>query len=435
MIVPTRPGLWLCGMLLAASLPILRWPEFASLWLSLSGLACGALLADVWMVRRTPPLRATRSLAHNLALNNWHPVELVLLGAWAGPRRVSVFDHYPPQFEAADMPRDLLLVGHRQARLDYRVRPRARGDATFPLVEVLVDSPLGLWRRRDRIAQAHSVRVYPDFAEISHYALLATENRLSALGIRQRPRRGSGKEFHQLREYRDGDSLRQIDWKATSRYRKLIAREFQDERDQQVIFMLDCGRRMRHLDEGRMHLDEALNAALLLAYVAATQGDAVGFFAFAGVDRWIPPRKGRQVVNRLLDQLYDVAPTAQAADYVQAATVLLTQVRRRALIVLLTNTRDEDYDDLQTALRMLQRRHLIVLADLYEAVLDETLAREVTDLDHALGFHALSQFREARRRQHEILHHSGALTLDVQPQRLPIALVNQYLDVKRSGRL
>src|SRR5690606_30834185 len=159
--------------------------------------------------------------------------------------------------------------------ITYRLRPTQRGHYAFSHCEALLLSPLGLWRSRRVIPLADETRVYPDFTRLHGAPLMAVDNWLSRLGIRQQPRRGLGLEFHQLREYRDGDVLRQIDWKATARKRVPIAREYQDERDQQILLMLDCGRRMRSQDGELTHFDHALNASLLLAYVALRQGDAL----------------------------------------------------------------------------------------------------------------------------------------------------------------
>ena len=143
------------------------------------------------------------------------------------------------------------------------------------------------------------------------------------MGIRKLTKRGEGKEFHQLREYRKGDELQKIDWKATSRYRRLISKEYQDERDQQVVFVLDCGRRMRHMENGKSQLDQTLNSILLLAYVAARQGDGVGLYSFGGTEKWLPPRKQENSVRSLMLGMYDIESSTNASDYLRAAQDLL----------------------------------------------------------------------------------------------------------------
>jgi uncharacterized protein (DUF58 family) len=277
--------------------------------------------------------------------------------------------------------------------------------------------------------------VFPNFREIGRYALLATDNQLSQMGIHRRQRRGEGIDFNQLREYRTGDALRQIDWKASARYRRLISKEYQDERDQQLVFLLDCGRRMRHQDAGGAHLDHALNAMLLLSYVAQRQGDAVGFLTFGGERRWQPPYKGGELIRHLLERTYDLRSSLQAADYLEAAQRLMSQQRRRALLVILTNSHSEDHPELSRALKLLSRRHLVVLAQLRETALDRVLSEPLGDFTDALRFQAVSDYLAVRSQGFDTLQHQGAIVLDVVPQQLPIALVNRYLEIKSSGVL
>ena len=250
-----------------------------------------------------------------------------------------------------------------------------------------------------------------------------------------RQRRGEGSDFHQLREYRTGDAMRQIDWKASSRYRRLISKEYQDERDQHLVFMLDCSRHMRHQDAEGAHLDHALNAMLLLSYVAERQGDAVGFLSFGGHSRWQPPMKGGGVVRRLLDRTYDIDSTLQAADYMAAAHRLMPLQRRRALVVILTNSRNEESEDLLKAAKLLSRRHLVVITDLREQALDRALLQPVHNLQSALMFQGVVDYLSARHESHEALRYQGSLIIDSEPRKLAINLVNAYLDVKASGRL
>lgn len=182
-------------------------------------------------------------------------------------------------------------------------------------------------------------------------------------------------------------------------------------------------------------MDQALNAMLLLSYVAANQGDAVGFLAFGASRRWQPPRKGGNVIQQLLGNTYDIKAGTQAADYLEAARQLMPLQRRRALVVIITNTRDEDSDDLVAAIRLLSQRHLVVLADLREAILDKTQQLPVSDFPSALRFHGVQEYLENRLRHHEQLRHHGAVTLDLLAKQLPVALVNEYHLIKASGRL
>ncbi|MCG6860285.1 MAG: DUF58 domain-containing protein [Chromatiaceae bacterium] len=434
-----RPGrrlLFLTGLWTCIGLAAVWWAYAGILWRG-AGIVLGAFaLADLLRLLRVPLPRIERRIGHTLPLGVWSQVRLTFENPGEQPQRFEVHDLHPAELEVRGMPQALRLQPRERQALRYRLRPPSRGELEFPGCDLRLASPLGLWSRRRFSPLPARVRVFPNFAEISHYTLLATDDRLSQLGVRRRRRRGLGAEFHQLREYRRGDSPRQIDWKASSRVRKLISREYQDERDQRLLFLLDCGRRMRHRNEGGQgHLDEALNALLLLAYVAVRQGDAVGLMTFGGPRRWLAPRKDPSAVNRMLNAVYDLQPTLDAADPLAAARELMQTQTRRAMILIITNSRDEDQQELSAAIRLLRRGHLVVIADLRESALDQTLHDPIGDRDSALLFHSVQGYLQARRSHHERLGYLGAYVLDLLPSQLPIALVNQYFAIKRAGAL
>ncbi|MEO1980921.1 MAG: DUF58 domain-containing protein, partial [Fuerstiella sp.] len=135
-------------------------------------------------------------------------------------------------------------------------------------------------------------------------------------GTRLQPRRGEGMEFHQLREYHPGDRLRQIDWKATARQRQLIPREFNVERNQNIVLMVDCGRFMRNETDGISYLDQALNSAIMLSYIALGQGDNVSLLAFSNrIERFIRPVRGKPGIQTILRSTYDIQASSKSADY------------------------------------------------------------------------------------------------------------------------
>lgn len=416
--------------LIAAYLTDLHLP-----WMVLSSTALGATMIDGWLARKLPNLEIKRTVHHSIPMGEWSKIKLRIENCSPLDLHILLHDHHPSWFEVENMPYPLGLPRNRTAEINYRVKPSHRGDGEFGGCDLLITSPMGLWIKKHFITLPEQVKVFPNFREINRYALLATDHRLSQMGVKRRQRRGEGNDFHQLREYHAGDPLRQIDWKASSRYRRLISKEYQDERDQQVIFMLDCGRRMRHIEEGRDHFDQALNAMLLLAHVASQQGDAVGFLSFGGPHRWLPPRKGIGVVKQLLQQTYDLTSTTQAADYMVAAKELMPLAQRRALVVILTNTRDEDHADLINSVGLLKRRHLVVVANLRESFLNDTLNQTVHDFDTAQKFHAVNEYLVNRRKSLESLRLQGAVTLDLEAPQLPIALVNNYHMIKASGSL
>ena len=279
------------------------------------------------------------------------------------------------------------------------------------------------------------MRVYPDFAPLARLALFSAEQASRLVGAHVRRRRGEGTDFQQMREYRVGDSLRRIDWKATARARKLVSREYQEERNQQLLLVVDTGRRMLATDGGLSHFDHALNAALVVAWLGLRQGDAVGLLAGGGPERWVPPHRGMGALDALLRASYDLEPQPVATDYLALATRLARQHPRRALVMLVTNVRDEDSEELLAAVRLLQRRHLVCVASLREQVLDAVLDEDVASLDAAIDAGAVARYLAQRAAAHDALRQHGVMTLDVAPADLPGALVERYLAVKRDGLL
>ncbi len=433
--IPTRWLLLLVAVILLVGLgPALRPTLISAWWIALGVVGFVSLLDAFWIWRQPLP-QITRRLPGSLALGVPETITLRLRHRGNRPQHLIVFDHYPPSLQVEDLPGTLTLSTEGYAEIRYHARPLERGEAWFQGVQLRLLSPLRLWWRQSYLKLENQVRVYPNFAAVAKYTLLAADNRLSQMGIRKHRRRGEGQDFHQLREYRQGDPLRQIDWKASARLRKLISREYQEERDQEIIFLLDCGHRMLARDDELSHFDHSLNAILLLAYVALRQGDGVGFGSFSGDQRWLQPIKGIGMINHLFNTLYDLQPSTRVPDYAAAATQLLLRQKKRALVVLITNLRDEDNADLLPAIRLLQQRHLVLVASMQEQALSEELDKRISDFEQALRHAATRDYLQSREQAVNALRARGILCLDVIPRELSVALVNQYLDIKASARL
>ena len=433
-----RPGRGLLRLLalwtvlgVAASL----WPPLLWIWGG-AGLALLGVAGWSWrFVRRLPEPSAERRVAGALPLGAPSPVTVRLTNRGSHPLDLEVFDHHPETAEPEGLPRRIEVPPKGWAEVAYRLRPLERGDRSFGPVGLLVRSPGDLWRRPMRVGSGETVKVIPAFQAVSRYALLALSDPLGRIGVKVNRRRGEGSEFEQLRDYRPGDSLRRIDWKATSRRGQLISREYSEERNQQVVCLIDCGRRMRARDGEIGHFDQVLNSVLLLSFVALRQGDAVGVMTFSGERRWLPPAKGRRALGEILHRVYDLQTTNTPSDFLEAATELMIRQRRRALVVVLSNLRDEDSAELTSALGLLRTRHLVLLASLRETALRDRLEQLPHNLSEALTVAAVHRYLESRQRAFDALGLRGTLTVDVEPELLPARIVNRYLEVKRSGLL
>lgn len=434
--IPARLLLIVAAALALVALAAAFVDGVATAAVALYGLLFAVAAVDGWLGWRTRSPEVERTLPRSLSLAAWVHVKLTLRNTRTDRAlRLRLIDHCPESFHALDLPQEIVVAPGRFVDSAYRIRPTQRGQFAFSGVELRIASPAGLWWRKRFVPLPAIVRVYPNYSTITRHLAVEVDSMSQRAGVRLRRRRGEGTEFHQLREYREGDSIRAIDWKATARISRLIAREYQEERDQQVVFVADAGRRMLAQDGELSHFDHTLNAMLLLSYVALRRGDAVGVMTVGERRTWLAPRKGADAVNAILNHVYDVQPVAREIDLVAAATELAVRQRRRALVVVLTNVRDELVDDLISATSLLGRRHLVVIASLRESAIDEALSRRIAGFDDALDYAGTNRYLEARRESHDLLRARGVFVDDCLCTELPTAITNRYLAIKRAGLL
>jgi len=389
---------------------------------------------------RESEVRMSRRLPSAFAIGVKKLVHLQFEASGSHAWRCEVFDHCDSSLRVAGLPARVGIFAGKRTDITYEVIPTRRGEIDFAPADLRVRSRFGLIELRERIGDTAGRRAYPDFAQVARYAWLAGDRRLQEIGIKTYQQRGEGTDFKQLAEYRYGDPVRHIDWKATLRQNKPILREFQDERDQCVMLLVDCGRRMRAYDAeaaiGSGHFDQVLNAVMLLSYVALKQGDAVGALTFgtpAGEERIFPPRKGAHTLNALMGELYSVQPTPTHSDYLSVAQHLLRRHSKRSLVIVITNFRDEDSSELAQALRLLRSRHLVLLASLREQVVSQMIGSPLESGEAALDVGSAHLYEQSRRDAFNRLAARDALMVDAEPQNLGIELVNRYHAVKRAG--
>jgi uncharacterized protein (DUF58 family) len=417
----------------------------ASAWLILLALAAVTdyrLTRQAW--RAVAP-QLTRVLPAALAVGVKRDVELVIEASGADVWRIDLYDHSDPSLLTEGLPATLNVGGGKRVIYTYRATPTRRGEVSFGAADVRVRSRYGLCQLLEKLGTAETRRVYPDFAQVARYAWLAGDRRLAEIGIKTYRRRGAGTEFQQLAEYRVGDPVRWVDWKATLRFGKPIVREFQDARDQCVMLLVDCGRRMRADDIqtrlgqtrlGNSHFDQVLNAVMLLSYVALKQGDEVGAMTFGtppGAAKSFAPRKGIKTLNALMGELYAVQPSPTHSDYIDAARTFLQRHNKRSLVIIITNFRDEDSAELGSALKLLRTRHLVLLASLREGIVRELASQPLTSTETAVEVASAHMFEQSRRDAFNRLAAHDALMVDAEPQRLGIELVNRYQAAKGAG--
>jgi len=419
-------------LVLAWSWPWVRW--------ALIGYDAALLAAaylDYRLAREEAKLEVVRRLTRRFMIGAENEVQIAVINR--APRKVTftIKDEYPPELELRG--ERLLTVRPRrdEAVASYRLFAAARGDYYFGDVVLRWTAPWGLVIKQARAPAAESVKVYPNLSEAKKHELFAQRNRQLMAGLRRTKVRGQGREFESLRDYVRGDELRHVSWMATARRGRLMTRQYQVERNQSIVVLLDAGRLMTSRIDHLSKLDHAINAALSVGYVATRGGDNIGLLVFTRqVNSYLPPQRGHAQMQAILEALYNVKAQMIEPSYAQAFQYFSRTCKRRSLVIILTDLVDRDASaELLAHTATLLPRHLPLIVTIGDNDLRALVAqppRQVADVyRQSVAEELLQQREEALARITEL----GGLALDVPAGQLSFQLVNKYLEVKERGLL
>ena len=410
---------------------------FSGFGLAPAAIAWNALLllaaaVDFARAPRPKNLSLARECPDELSLGAPNLVRLHLRSDSPRPLSAVVRDEPPADFAVEAYRFPVRVAPFGEAEVSYHVTPSHKGDHRFGRLHLRYRSPWGLLFRQWSVSAEKSVKVYPNLQEVRRYELLARRGRLREVGIRASRFRGAGTEFESLRDYQPDDEFRRIDWKATARRGRPITSLYQTERSQQVMLILDAGRLMAGQVGQVSKLDHAINAALLLAYVATAMGDQVGLLAFAGSMRaYQPPARGRSQVFRLLEHLYRLEPELVEPDYREAFRFLAGRQRRRSLLIVFTDLVDRASSEiLLRQLIGLRGTHLVLCVLLADADLVALARARPETTDDAFRTAVAQQVLLDRQAAISQLREEGVHMIEVPAAELSVNVINQYLRLK-----
>jgi uncharacterized protein (DUF58 family) len=395
-------------------------------------LVCGGFALDWRLAESKERFELTRQHDIKLSLGANNPITLSVRNRSRRPALFWLRDEAPDAFEIDRRIFSGALAPRQSWQETYYVRPLQRGDYQFDNLNLRWEGPLGLVVRQAKIEATTPVKVYPNLLDIRRYDLLLRQNRLQELGLRHTRMFGEGTEFERLREYLPDDEYRRINWKATARRNRPITVEYQTERSQNIVAVLDTGRMMQSPVAQIAKLDYVVNAVLFLAYVATGKGDKVGLMTFADqVQYFISPKQGRGQFYRMLELLYGLKAAPVEPDYRRALSYLALKQRRRSLVVIFTDlSGGASMDSLVSHVSVLAQRSLPLVVtisdpDVYAA------ARQQPQDSLAVYQRAMAeQLLDERQITLDQLRRQGVLTLDVPANQLSLAVINRYLELK-----
>lgn len=431
-IFPHRPLVLLAVAPAVGSLVLFASPALAPPLAIVDLLVVAVAACDLFSLPRAATFALERQMGRVASLKHPHPVSLSIsnLGARAG--FIWLKDDADEELRPEPDQFRLRLAPRSRATLDYQLRPSRRGAFAFRKAYLHARSRWGLWMRQLDYPLEGVLHVYPDLKQLAEYALLARTNRLSLMGVRHTRRVGQDNEFERLRDYTPDDNYKHIDWRSTARRRKLTVKDFQASQSQRIVFLLDCGRMMVNETAGLSLLDHALNATLLLGYVALSHGDSVGLLCFSDeIHSYVPPGGGMRQMNRLLHATFDRFPRLVESRYDQAFVYLGTHCRKRSLVVLVSNIIDEvNAQQVERHLATVAGQHLPLGVLLRDRRLFEAVEAEQPDREALFRAAAAADILSWRSQVLADMHTKGVLSLDVFPEELTAPLVNRYLEIK-----
>ena len=389
---------------------------------------------DQLEVRRVWSLRPTLAVPSyvKIAVRNFGRVSV----------HARIVDETPAALQLTPAEVELDVPAGASAESQYPILPSQRGDANLNRIFVRYQSALRIAERWAVANAPQTVTVFPNLDEAKQHTLYLIRSRQVELEKRRRRQRGQGREFDSLREYREGDELRDISWTATARRNHLVTRVFQIERSQAVWIVLDAGRLLRAkvAEPGRIaisKLDYAANAALSLAQIAMHSGDRVGLLAYGrNIQQNLNAARGPHQMRAIVEALAHIRGEAGEADHGRAVHILLSEQKRRSLIVWIT-----DFAETATTPEVLEfamhmaNRHLIVFAAMGQPDLN-ALAAATPEITEDMYRHvAALEIADRRSALLGALRQRGVLVLELMPGMLASSLVNQYMDVKERGLL
>jgi len=406
-------------------------------------LALVAFFVDAYRLPRPAEVEAQRLWEHAPALATAADVTLSIRNLSSVALRCTLVDETPSSLRSSPPSLLLSVAPAASARTQYRILPRERGDIRLGSLFLRYQSLLGFAERWAVADLSQTIRILPDLEQARQHALYLIRSRQVEMEKRRRRQRGQGREFESLRDYREGDELRDICWTATARRHQLTTRVFEIERSQSVWIVLDAGRLLRSeilqpCSGLRLSkLDYAVNAALSLAQVATQCGDRVGLIAYGrSIQQNVPVGRGPLHLRAIVDSLAQVRPEAAEADHSRAARLLLTAQHRRSLVVWVTDFAETPTtpEVIDYATQMVAR-HLVVFTAMNQpdlSALAETVPVTTEDLyRHAAALEIVHR-RDLLMRG---LRQRGVFAFELVPGLLASSLVNQYLDIKERNLL
>jgi uncharacterized protein (DUF58 family) len=408
-------------------------PEFITVALVVLVFAAISVLVDFYLLyRQKKGVEAERVVGERLSNGDENKLTIQLKNKYDYKIFCAIIDELPFQLQERKWHKELQVDAGAETVLEYFITPQERGEYNFGDINVYVDGPLKLVRRRYIFHQGKTVKVYPSYIQMRRYQLHAIGSHLQETGVKRMRKIGHSMEFEQIKEYVRGDDYRTLNWKATARHGSFRVNTYTDERSQQIYCIINKGRVMKMPFEGMTLLDYAINASLVLSNVALQKQDKAGLITFAQqLDAFIPADKKPTQINNILETLYKQQTNFLEPDFEKLFSVVRNRITQRSLLVLFTNFESiESLERELPSLKKLAHYHLLMVVFFENTELKELTERKAETTEDIYIKTIAEKYRYEKQLIARELQKHGIIAVLSSPQRLTINSLNKYLELK-----
>lgn len=406
-------------------------PLFELVNISFAGL-CLLILADyffLFIFSKAPA--ASRKVSEKLSNGEENEVSLFIINKMPFTLHIKITDEQPVQLQEREMMLKTTLGPKKRTRINYTITPKQRGIYHFGDIILFFQSQLGMVQRRRDIAAAETVNVYPSFSNMGKYRLMAQATS-KEYGSKRMRKIGHSMEFEQIKEYVNGDDIRNINWKATARKGGLMVNNYTDERSQQVYCIIDKGRLMKMPFEGLSLLDYSINATLALSNICLQKQDRIGLMSFSAKPGSIiaADRKPVQREN-IMKVLFKEETMFTESDYEMLYMQVRHKIKQRSLLIFFTNF--ESLNGLKRQinyLRSIAKHHLVLVIFFENTELTKLSAAEARNTEDVYVKTIADKLAYEKRLVVKELHQYGISSVLTSPQNLTVNAINKYLELK-----
>jgi uncharacterized protein (DUF58 family) len=398
----------------------------------------GLLVFDILLLYRTKnAIKASRNLPDKFSNGDKNPVDILVTNQYSSAIHIKIIDELPIQFQERSFEIKELLQKSDSKTFPYTVRPTERGEYHFGGLQIFASTTLGFAQRKFSFNQDAMVPNYPSFLQLRKYELMAFTNKLRDYGLKKIRRIGHTMEFEQIKDYVQGDDVRNINWKASAKRNQLMINQFQDEKSQPVYSVIDKGRVMKMPFEELKLVDYAINSTLVISNIALKKGDKAGMFSFSNkVSNQVMAQKRASQMNLILETLYNLDTDFKESDFARLYIDIKRSITQRSLLLLYTNF--ETMDALHRQLPYLQaiaKNHLLVVIFFENTELKELVKQPAVSTQEIYQKTIAEKFIYEKKLIVTELNKYGIQTILTEPQQLTVNTINKYLEIKARGLL